>query len=156
MTAPRIVLSGRDNARAYRIEVNIAHELKEIGIGVDQQGFISSLEEVSGPGARIIDPLGEPQGEILHNPGERDVIHLHNQMEMVAHQAEGMNTAMEFLDSMLEDQIEAITVAIVEEDRIASVAAEDDVIESGRVMDAKSTGHAGIIATNVRKSNLTP
>ncbi len=67
-----------------------------------------------------------------------------------------MDAAAKFLDNRLEDQIEAIAVAIVEEDRIAGVAAEGDMIESGRIMNAKSTGHAGIIATNVRKSNLTP
>lgn len=56
----------------------------------------------------------------------------------------------------LEDQIKTIAVTVVEEDRIVGVAAEDDMIKSGRIMDAKSTDHGGIIAANVRKSNLTP
>lgn len=136
--------------------MNITHEFKQISIGIDQQGFVSSLKEVPGPGARIIDPLGKTQGEILHDLGERDIVYLHNKMEMVTHQAEGVDTTAEFLDNILEDQIEAIAVAIVKEDRIASVAAESDMIESGRIMNTEFTGHAGIIAINVRKSNLTP
>jgi hypothetical protein len=75
---------------------------------------------------------------------------------MVTHQAEGVDTTAVFFDNILKDQIEAIAIAIVKEDRITGIAAEDDMIESGRIMDAEFTGHARIIAINVRKSNLTP
>jgi hypothetical protein len=67
-----------------------------------------------------------------------------------------MDSAAELLDGVLEDQVEAIPVAIVEEDRVAGVAAEDDVVDGAGIMDAGFTGHAGRIAANVRKSNLTP
>ena len=156
MTAPGIVVSGCGNSSPDWIKVDIADEFKKISVGIGQKSFVSPLEQMPGPGSRMIDPLGETERDVLHDPGERNIIDLHDQMDMVAHQAEGMDTATKHLDGILKDQIEAITVAVVEEDRIAGVAAEDDVIESGRIMDAEFTGHAGSMPANVRKSNPTP
>jgi hypothetical protein len=59
----------------------------------------------------------------------------------------------ELLDGILEDQVEAIPVVGVEEDRITGVAAEDNVVDSTGIMDAGFTGHGRSIAANVRKSD---
>jgi hypothetical protein len=77
-------------------------------------------------------------------------------MQVIAHQAEGMNPAAELLDSVLDDEIEAIPVPVIEKDRIAGIATQDDVIQCGREMYALPTSHGGSVSTNVQMSNLTP
>ena len=75
---------------------------------------------------------------------------------MVSHQAKGMYSTVEHSNGVLKDQIQAIPVAVVKEDRLAGVAVKDDMVDGIGKMNAGFTDHGGRRATNIRKSILTP
>ena len=68
MTAPLILLSRSGSAGPYRVQMNVLDEFEQIRIGVKQKGLVSALEDVSGPGLRVIDPFCVTEGNILHDP----------------------------------------------------------------------------------------
>jgi hypothetical protein len=65
-----------------------------------------------------------------------------------------MNPTAELLDCILKDEIETQPVAITKENPIASISAEDDVIDGAGIMDAGFTRHGERISKNIRKSSL--
>jgi hypothetical protein len=62
-------------------------------------------------------------------------------MDVVSHQAEGMNPTTELFDCILKDEIETKPVAITKENPIAGISSEDDVIDSAGIVDAGFTSH---------------
>lgn len=105
MSAPGVVIDCFCHTGAHRIEVNIAHKLEKVGIGIDEKGFVPPLEYMAGPLLGIVDPLRVSKGNILHDPGERYFPRLHYEMDVVCHQAECMYSASELFNRMLENQI---------------------------------------------------
>jgi hypothetical protein len=70
-------------------------------------------------------------------------------MDMVCHAAEGMNTATKLHGYFLHEQVKAITIGIVNEYRLACVAAKNYMIESAGEMYAWFTCHGESIVDNV-------
>jgi hypothetical protein len=64
----------------------------------------------------------------LHNPGQRNVTCLNDEVDMVSHQAKSMYPAVKPFNSMLEDQVKAIPILIGKENRITGITAKDNVI----------------------------
>ena len=77
-------------------------------------------------------------------------------MDVVIHQTKGMYPATKLLNGILKDQIETVTIFVIKEDWIASVATENDVVDSRWVMYAGFTSHGKNITVNVLMSSLTP
>lgn len=77
-------------------------------------------------------------------------------MNMVGHQAECVDTAAERFNRSLQKQVKTGAVAVIEEDGLACVAAQDNVVNSSGIMDAGFACHAGTVTANNRKSSLTP
>jgi hypothetical protein len=57
-------------------------------------------------------------------------------MDMVCHAAEGMDAATELYGHFLHEQVIAVTISSVNEYRLTSVAAKDDMIECSGEMYA--------------------
>jgi hypothetical protein len=146
MAGPGIVLGKSGSACPHGVQVNVPNQFEQIRIRIDQKSFVPSLEKMAGPGLGSVDPFGEAQGDVLHDPGQRNIAHLHHQMDMVSHQAKGMNTTAEFFDGILEDQIKAIAVPIVRKNRVARAATEHDVVKSAGEMNTGLTRHGRKIA----------
>jgi hypothetical protein len=77
-------------------------------------------------------------------------------MDVVGHQAEGVDTAVELFNRPLQEEIQSQSVAIIKEDRVTGVTAQDNVIDCAWIMDAGFACHAGNVSVNSRKSSLTP
>jgi hypothetical protein len=77
-------------------------------------------------------------------------------MDVVGHEAKAVDAATELLHSILKKQVEAVPVTFIEENRISGIAAKDNMVDGAGIMKTGFTGHAGIMAINVRKSSLTP
>lgn len=67
-------------------------------------------------------------------------------MDMVGHETESVNPVAVPAGSLLEQEIEAISVIILEEDRLTAVTPENHVIESAGMMNAWFTGHGEMIS----------
>ena len=73
MSAPRIPREGREaahNARPQRVEMDVAHELQEIGFFVHQGGAVAILHEVADPFMATVEGAGIPGQESSHCGGE--------------------------------------------------------------------------------------
>jgi hypothetical protein len=66
-------------------------------------------------------------------------------MDVVGHQAESVDTAAEFLDYSLHKEIKHVPVAILEEDVLLGVTAQDDVVESAGVVYALFACHVVVV-----------
>jgi hypothetical protein len=77
-------------------------------------------------------------------------------MDVVIHQAKGMYPATKLLHGILKDQVETVTIFVIEKNRIASIATENDVVDSRGIMYAGFTSHGGNITANVQMSSLSP
>ncbi len=77
-------------------------------------------------------------------------------MNMVGHEAEGMHSIAETASPFLQQQIETAAVFVGKKDRLASVTAENDVVESTGEMNARFTCHVDSIAESVNLSTSKP
>jgi hypothetical protein len=77
-------------------------------------------------------------------------------MNMVGHEAEGVHSIAETASPFLHQEIEAAAVLVGKKDRLASVAAENDVVESTDKMNARFTCHVDNIAELVNLSTSKP
>ncbi len=64
---------------------------------------------------------------------------------MIAHQAEGMDAVTESLSTGLKQKEKAGSIRLVKESVLAIVSAQDDVIDSTWKMNARFSGHDGIL-----------
>ena len=60
---------------------------------------------------------------------------------MVGHQAKAMDTVSEAFNSLLEEQIKAGTILVIEENRLAIIATEDNVIQCSGVDNSWFSSH---------------
>jgi hypothetical protein len=130
--------------------MDIGNEFEKKGVGINKDGLVSPLEQMPGPVQPAINPGGIAKGEILHDAGERSIAYLDGKMNMVGHQAVGMDTEAEFFDGFLQEKEKTIPVAIFKEDILPGIPAQDDMIESTGVMDALLAGH-GVIILELRQ-----
>lgn len=88
-----------------------------------------------------VDPPGVPEGEVLHDARERDVGDLDGHMNVIRHQAEGVHLVPVPRDPLLKQEVEAITVLVLEEDVLSAVSTEDHVVDGTGIVDAGLPGH---------------
>lgn len=128
MAAPAVIRRQLHHAAANRIKENIGCKFEKIGIGINDDRFESALKEMSASFLSPVDPTGIAKGEVLHDAGKWNVTHLYCQMDVIGHQAEGMDAVTEPLYPFLEKEIKAVTVIVFEEDILPGVPTQDHVI----------------------------
>ena len=102
-----------------------------------------SLEQMTAPLLAAIEVTGIAQRQVLRPLGQRLGSHLKGQMHVVAHQAESMHAVAETADAFIEQAIERQAVFVLEEEILAVVAAQDDMIKSTGQVQAWLAGHDG-------------
>ena len=142
MTAPpvgieRLVADPGPN----RVEVYVTNEFKEVGVGIDQNGFITALEEVADSLLSLIDVSGVSEAEVLDDSGQRDVTDLDGDVDVIGHEAEGMDAVPESFSPIFEECVAVAPVGMTEEDILTTVAAENDMIDSAGIMDTGFASH---------------
>jgi hypothetical protein len=77
-------------------------------------------------------------------------------MDMVGHEAEGVNAVTEPAGSFLEEEVETVTVVISVENGLTVVTPENDVVESAGEMDAWFACHVKMIPHSSNLSTWKP
>lgn len=90
MAAPWIGGRIRDNTRAHGVEMDVAHQLQQILIRIDENRPIASLKEVTGRRTLPLHVSCEAAGDSHHRPTERHVADLHQEMNVIGHPAVGV------------------------------------------------------------------
>lgn len=62
-------------------------------------------------------------------------------MQVVRHEAEAVDAAVELLDGMLKNQVQPVPVPVLEEDLVTCFTAKNDVVYSTGVVNAWFTCH---------------
>ena len=79
----------------------------------------------------------------MHDPGERNVPGLDDEVDMVSHKAKSVYPATEPFNGILEDQVKAIPVLVGKEYLVTGIAAKDNVVYGRRKMYAGFARHGG-------------
>jgi hypothetical protein len=64
---------------------------------------------------------------------------------MVAHEAEGVDTMPEPLDPLLQQELEASRVSVIEEDGLPCVATQSNMIVRSRTVNSRLAGHGSML-----------
>ena len=75
---------------------------------------------------------------------------------MVGHETEGVDTIAESASSLLQQEIEAVPVLCGKKNRLAPIAAKNDMVESAGNMNSRFARHAGNIPTLRNLSTWKP
>jgi hypothetical protein len=75
---------------------------------------------------------------------------------MICHTAETMDAAAKTFNRLLQKQVKAAVVPLVEKDRLSRIATKDYVVDCARIMNAWFAWHEERLLGNVQMSNLTP
>jgi hypothetical protein len=76
-------------------------------------------------------------------------------MEVVGHQAEGVDTMPVAFYTFLQQQHEATAVGIIEENILTVVASQHGVVKGRWIVDSWFACHGGILASNCIDASLT-
>jgi hypothetical protein len=71
------------------------------------------LKKMPRPALTPVDPPGITKTQILKDPPERDIAHLDGQVNMIGHEAEGVDTMPEPPDPLLQEEVETSPVPVI-------------------------------------------
>jgi len=77
-----------------------------------------------------VDPTGVAKREILYASLQRKIAALQGKMDMVGHEAKGVNTVAEADSSFLKQEIETESIIVAKKYRLATITSKYDVVES--------------------------
>jgi hypothetical protein len=127
------------SSRAEGIEVDVANQLRKVGIFVADDGFVTVLEEVAGAVVAEVEGDGVAGEEPAHELGEGG--HPGAVKEVVRHERPREALHRCLLEKELKPSEEIPAVLVVGEYFAALCAANDDVLEQAGNVDACGTWH---------------
>ena len=122
MTCPRVAREGTqvvDNPRAKGIQVEIAHQLQEVDVFVDHDGFVPILEEVARPLMAAIELSGVPGQERAHAALQGASLGAHQKVGMVGQECPGIDSEMPGLCEVGYPPEEILPILVVAEYELA-------------------------------------
>jgi len=92
----------------------------------------------------------------LHDTEKRNFPHLDGEVDVVCHQAEGVDVIAELLHTFLQKKAHTITVVILEEDVLLRVSSQDNVIKGTGEVYARFASHGRTLQKLKHESNPVP
>lgn len=121
--------------------MNVSQQSGQIAVGVDQLGFVAPLEQMAG-GTQLPVPIPRvARGNTLHDLAQRLVDNLDQQVNMIGHPTERVNTRAESLDNFANNDIERFTISGSGEQPLAMIASQHHMIETTWNMQSRKAGH---------------
>jgi hypothetical protein len=120
----------------------IANSFEVAGAGgIDRDGFVTSAEKVAGEFVAAVETAGICAEQPLHAGNEIGFGSFDNEVEMVWHEAIGVDLPGSFFAGGGESFDEGVAVVVVEENGFAAISTIEDVVDGAGVFDAKGAGH---------------
>jgi hypothetical protein len=113
---------------------------------LDENGFVSALEQMTVPLVAFIEELSVDAVQLPHADGEIAVGGLNQQMIMVGHEAVGVTNPIVPLVDVLEGIEKIETIAVVLENSFLFIAAGGHVVDGAGIFYAKRSCHGLKIA----------
>jgi len=121
--------------------MDVADQFQQVGIRIDQKRLEPPLEKMSGALLAPIEILRVAKGKVLDDFRQGNLRDLHGKMDMIVHEAVGVNTVLVALDSRLKKQQESGAIRAVGKDGVATVTAQHHVVKGAGIVDARFAGH---------------
>lgn len=141
MTRPSVIERIFVDTGSYWIEVNVSNQLKEVSISVQKNGLVAALKQVADSFFAVVDVAGVTKAEILDDFCQWDFADLDGKVDVVGHQAEGVEAMPKTVHSFPEQMIEAGTISNAEKNILPTVATENDVIDCTGIMNTRFASH---------------
>ena len=141
MTAPEVIRRILQQARADGVEMDVAHHGQELNVALHLRGVEAALEEVSAVRPAVVEAAGIAGADRVHQNGERPVIRLQQQMDMVRHQAVGVEALTTLLKGACHTAEVPTPILVVDEDGPAVVATLGDMEEGIRDVRSWRSSH---------------
>src|SRR6185503_19715689 len=129
MTAVLILLGPLDYPCPHRIQMDVPDEFAEIAIGLTEDRFVAPLKHVADLFVLAIVILAVAGQHSLHDSAKGIVLHLDQEMDVIRHQAVGVEIEWQLGFLVLKDAGESEVVIVRAKDLAAIIATRDDVIE---------------------------
>ena len=139
--------------------MHVAHQLQQIGLGLDQQRLVAPLEQVADAPLAGVHKAGGAERQVLYRPRQGRLAGLDHQVHVVGHQAIAVDAVAEARNALGEQVEEPPPVGHGEEDVLPAVAPQHHVIDAARNMQARLACHAGRLTRARQQRNnacLTP
>ena len=130
---------------AHWVQVNVATQLKQVGILVDKQRLVASLKEVAGAAVPAIEVLRVGAAQLPHGARQVGVRGRDQQMVVVAHEHISMQPQAMAMNDAGQALQEARAIALIAVDRLALITARRDVVEGPRKLHSKWPRHTGAV-----------
>ena len=144
MAAVGILLNASNEFGSDRIEMNVAHQLQKVFIPLTDNRLVTPLKEVADFAVGEVKVLGVGLLKPLHEFGERRSGALKEQMNVIRHEAVGVQADFVLLAVPPKTLQVGIVVPPSAEGFLAVVAAHDDVVEQAGGKQARATGHGEV------------
>jgi len=141
MAAPWVLLWKLNKTSCNRIQVDIPYQAQQISIVGDEQCAVTSFEHMTRAFTPAVKITGISRHQPAHQPRQRLVRNLNCSVDMICHPTESMQSARIPLKDFCHEVIQAVPIFIPKEYRFTGIAAQNDVINSTRNMNARSSGH---------------
>lgn len=131
-----------DHAGAQGVEFDVAHAGQQVGVSLDEAGFVAAFPQAAGAFVVAVDVLDVAAANGLHEPGYAVLgFRRYQQMNVVGHEHVGMNGAVPIGSRFLEPMEVAVIILLGEETGLSINAALDDMLGQSGQFDAGATGH---------------
>ena len=126
--------------------MDVLDEPEEIRVPIAQDGLVPPLEKVADGAVSSIEVLGVGLVDALHDLGQRYIVRLDQEMDVVAHEDVCVDAA--FGAVLIDGEGEEVLLKIrrVLEHPLFPVTAGDDVVEGSGKLDAGLSGHGARIS----------
>jgi hypothetical protein len=158
VSAPRILAKRSeigDCRRAEGVQVDVADQLEEIGLFLDDDGLVAILKEMPGAAMPPVECARISGKEASHAAGERAPARPEEEVRVVREESPGVNPQGAHTDEGREAREEILPIPIVSEDDLAVKSADDDVVERSGCVETRSARHGeGSIAESDNSGNV--
>ena len=116
--------------------MNVAHQLKQIGVDIYQIRLIPALKKMTNSLVAPVGPLGIPEGEILHDAGEPAFSYLDRQVDVIVEHRKRVNAVSKPLSPFLDQETKLRPVYVIIEHIIPRISPQDDMIQGPWIVDS--------------------
>jgi len=136
VTAPGVFLRIPHETGFYRVAMNIAEELQQVGISTGENGLIASFEKLPFAVMPAVEPLGVYTVDVAHASGDIGIGGLNQQMIVVGHQTISGYSKIPHLSGFNQHLNESLIVIFVEKNFLGPSASIHDMIPGVRVFNS--------------------
>ena len=128
---PPVVAGVRHHPRAHRIEFDIAVAAQQVGLVIDQAGFVTAFPKGAGAAIAVVDVAHVAPAQRLHHARHQSAgDRRHQQMDVVGHQHIRVHRTAFAQGDLAQLAEVTVMIGVGEEARLPIVSALDDVLRN--------------------------